>query len=199
MKSTDSTTIINLYGGPGTGKSTSAAFLYWLLKTAGVNAELAREYVKKWAWEGRHLTPYDQPYIVGKQAREESMLYGRARVVLSDSPVLMAAVYARLYAPDFERGCTGTALDLYRKAALDGHSHVHVLLRRSKPYNPAGRYQTEAEARGIDGAVAALLAEHEIPFIQCGTEEAELLALARDLEEKGLLPPLAGLAKSKAA
>jgi pantothenate kinase len=43
------TTIINVYGGPGAGKSTSAAYLYYLLKVAGKNVELVREYVKDWA------------------------------------------------------------------------------------------------------------------------------------------------------
>ena len=56
------TTIINLYGGPGAGKSTSASDLFVILKERGVNAELAREYVKRWAWERRGISPYDQFY-----------------------------------------------------------------------------------------------------------------------------------------
>lgn len=70
------TTIINLYGGPGAGKSTSAAFLYYLLKANGFNVELVREYVKDWAWEKRVITNYDQIYFLGKQVRRESLLYG---------------------------------------------------------------------------------------------------------------------------
>jgi hypothetical protein len=71
------TRIINLYGGPGTGKSTSAAFLYYLLKNDNVNAELVREYVKDWAWEKRSINTYDQLYLLGKQIRKESLLYGK--------------------------------------------------------------------------------------------------------------------------
>lgn len=36
------TKIINLYAGPGAGKSTSAAFIYYLLKDQGL-----KEYIKK--------------------------------------------------------------------------------------------------------------------------------------------------------
>ncbi len=54
------TTIINLYGGPGAGKSTSAAYLYYLLKCQQENVELVREYVKKWAWENRPCGVYDE-------------------------------------------------------------------------------------------------------------------------------------------
>ena len=46
------TTIINLYG------------------------ELAREYVKRWAWERRGISPYDQFYFLGKQIREETQRFG---------------------------------------------------------------------------------------------------------------------------
>jgi tRNA uridine 5-carbamoylmethylation protein Kti12 len=83
------TTIINLYGGPGTGKSTSAAYLYYILKAEGHNVELVREYVKDWAWEGRQISTYDQIYFLGKQVRRESLLYGKVDWIITDSPVMM--------------------------------------------------------------------------------------------------------------
>lgn len=42
-------TIINMCGGPGTGKSTLTAFVYYTLKSQGENVELDREYIKNWA------------------------------------------------------------------------------------------------------------------------------------------------------
>lgn len=41
------------------------------------NAELVREYVKDWAWEGRKINVNDQIYFLGKQVRRETMLYGK--------------------------------------------------------------------------------------------------------------------------
>ena len=36
--------VINLYGGPGTGKSTTAAALFALIKREGYNVELVTEF-----------------------------------------------------------------------------------------------------------------------------------------------------------
>lgn len=44
--------IINLFGAPGAGKSTGAAYVFSQLKAAGVNAELVTEFAKDKVWEG---------------------------------------------------------------------------------------------------------------------------------------------------
>lgn len=49
---TRNTTIINIWAGPGAGKSTTAAETFALCKKAGLGVELRTEYVKDWAWRG---------------------------------------------------------------------------------------------------------------------------------------------------
>lgn len=175
------TVIINLYGGPGTGKSTSAAYLYYLLKECGLNAELVREYVKDWAWEERKISTYDQIYFLGKQSRRESLLYGKVDAIVTDSPVMLGAFYAERYCPHrIADGVAHLTAAFYQQAHEDGHVHHHVMLRRSKGYNPAGRFQTEAEAREMDGGIHRFL-ENRLPTIDCGTTEQELRALLLNL------------------
>ena len=43
--------VVNLFGAPGSGKSTGAAYIFSQLKIAGVNAELVTEFVKDKVWE----------------------------------------------------------------------------------------------------------------------------------------------------
>src|SRR5512133_3821784 len=93
------TLVVNLWGGPGTGKSTTAAFLFALLKQKGYNAELVREYVKEWAWEKRQPGPLDQFYFFGKQSRRESLLYGKVDFIVTDCPVMLSAFYAYKFSP----------------------------------------------------------------------------------------------------
>jgi deoxyadenosine/deoxycytidine kinase len=178
------TTIINLYGGPGTGKSTSAAYLYYLLKIQGINAELVREYVKDWAWEGRHISVNDQIYFLGKQVRRESMLYGKVNWIITDSPVWMNAFYASHYCTEIiSTGVSSLVKAYYQQVENDGHRHIHVFLNRTKPYLAEGRYQTEEEAKHIDHGVKEMLLNKHIPFIEAdvGDEGLQnLLKLIRD-------------------
>lgn len=154
------TTIINLYGGPGTGKSTTAALMFATLKQRGVNAELVQEVAKRWAWQGRPITPLDQFQIFGEQLARESDLLGKCDVVVTDGPLLLGEFFSTW----FEQHAIATALKHAREVYDDElraakHEQWHVFLHRSKPYNPKGRYQTEAEARRMDGKQLLLVSQ----------------------------------------
>ncbi len=174
------TKIINLYGGPGTGKSTSAAYIFAKLKSMGKNVELVREYVKAWAWEGRIPCTYDQIYFLGKQVRHESMLYGKVDYIVTDSPVMMGGYYAKKYSsPEFADGIKIMIDTYYNQSQEDGHHHYHIFLNRSKGYNPAGRYQTEEQAREIDVELMDMMADTGV--MVCGTEFSSLDSLVESV------------------
>lgn len=151
------TTVLGLWGGPGTGKSTSAAAVFAALKQMGINAELVTEYVKGWAWTERKIGPLDQFYLFGKQLHKESNLYGRVEVIVTDSPVGVSAYYANKYAaPEI-----GAAM-LINHAAVRAQKladYIDVALVRTKAYNPKGRYETEEQARAIDGEMRAFMTD----------------------------------------
>jgi hypothetical protein len=175
MEDKKKTTVINLYGGPGAGKSTSAAYVYYLLKAAGENVELVREYVKDWAWEGRKIDTYDQIYFLGKQVRKESMMFGKVKWVVTDSPIFMNLYYASLYCtPILAAGVAAATLAFYQQTAEDGHKHIHVLLDRTVPYVSEGRYQSEAEAKAIDSGLKDMFNKYNIPFVNCSPDEEKL-------------------------
>lgn len=179
------TKIINLYGGPGTGKSTAAAFVYHQLKCQHINAELVREYVKEWAWEKRPISMYDQIYFLGKQSRKESMLYGKVDWIVTDAPIMMILYYAQKYCSvSVSEGVRAAVLALYRQAAEDGHQHYHVLLNRTTPYQAEGRYQTEKEALEMDDEIYKMLSSLKIPVINSATGEENLAKLLVKLDLK---------------
>lgn len=178
------TLVVNLYGGPGTGKSTGAAYLFAKLKMSGVNAELVREYVKGWAWEGRKIGPLDQFYFFGKQLRAESQLHGKVDVIVTDSSVLIGAYYAQRYcSPLVANAVTASAVRARSEAEHHDVRYFDVWLTRSKPYNPAGRYETEAQAREVDATQRAFI-ENVLgdPLIGYSTEDdyAALLCAIRE-------------------
>ena len=87
------TILINLLGSPSAGKSTAARKLFSRLKDMYLNVEFVPEYVKSWAWDNREIKPYDQFYFFGKEAHNQSHLFNKVDFIISDSPVLLTAVY----------------------------------------------------------------------------------------------------------
>jgi hypothetical protein len=172
------TTVINLYGGPGTGKSTSAAYLYYLLKQGGRNVEMVREYVKDWAWEGRKIGDFDQLYFLGKQSRKESMLFDKVDFIVTDSPIAMSSFYAKLYNPEvIAKPITMAVRAYYDLSIAKKHRHWHVFLARSKVYNPSGRFQTEAQAKVMDVQLKTELQSLGMDITDCDTDEQALKQL----------------------
>lgn len=70
------TVVINMFGGSGCGKSTTAALLFARLKLKGAHVELVREYVKYWAWNDRQVKEFDQLYLLGKQSAYHGLFLG---------------------------------------------------------------------------------------------------------------------------
>ena len=155
--------IAYLYGGPGTGKSTTAAHLFALAKQDDINAELVREYIKDWVWEGREVLPGDQPYIASKQSRKERICFSDVDLIISDSPMYLGQYYEEKYDSSYP-----VVSHLIKKhmefARLEGYEFIHIFLKRLKEYNPAGRYQNEAEAVVCDREIRELLIRENIKF-----------------------------------
>lgn len=151
--------IICLYGGPGTGKSTTAAGLFYKLKSMGFDCEMNREYVKDWVWEGRKIKPGDQTYFFAKQSRKERQ-YMEAGVdfIITDSPLVLTHYYGK-FDPTEKDHNTSLALLAHHHniCKMYGYKVDHFFLTREKEYNPKGRLQSEADAKQMDQEMLEVL------------------------------------------
>lgn len=164
--------VLNLFAGPGAGKSTTAARLFTYLKDRGINVELVTEYAKDLTWENREDILQDQLYVLAKQNRRLSRLKGKVDWVVTDSPILLGHHYAT---PDYFVGTFKPfLLDLW-----NSYENYNVILNRVKPYKKVGRTQSEEEAVAIDAKIRALLVELKLPhFFADGNEQG-----ARKIQE----------------
>lgn len=165
------TTVINLFGGSGIGKSTTAAHLFAEMKYAGHHCELVREYVKTWAWQKRQVGPFDQMYLLGKQSKYESVLYNLVDYIITDSPLLLCPIYERYHTG--KDLISPAALNFIRDAEENGVKHVNFLLKRNKKFDSRGRYETLDGAIKVDDYVKAYLLENNIPFVELTSDDRE--------------------------
>jgi hypothetical protein len=156
------TTVINLIGGPGAGKSTLAAELYAKMKRQQLDVEMVREVAKEWALEGRKIGPFEQLSILGEQIKKESSLFGKVQYVVTDSPVLLGAFYFD-YNHDQEF-MNKMVQDYYRFAQQNGVKFLNYMVPRCDKYNTTGRFETEQEANDIDDAVYLYMACQDYEF-----------------------------------
>ena len=146
------TEIINIWGGPGAGKSMAAAQAYLDLSKLGYRVELIREYIKDWVWEGRKRFFLDQVYVMGKQMRREQICLGQIDYIVTDSPVWLSAFYDKYYC-DHADSITNLVKEYYKELRSLKHGVFDLFIERSGPYVSAGRYESEREAIDVDHAL----------------------------------------------
>lgn len=160
------TLVVNLYGGPGTGKSTICAGVFSKLKWAGVNCEMALEYAKGLVWEGSTNKFDNQVYIFSKQFHRIFILLDKVDVVITDCPILMSLVYSE-----------GKENDRLRNLVVDKYKELNnmdIFLKRLKGYNPAGRLQTYEKAKELDDKIQMVLSVHSTEYaVLDGVQETE--------------------------
>jgi hypothetical protein len=144
------TLVVNLFAGPGTGKSTTCSGIFFDLKNLQINCEMAFEYAKELVWEKRDFTFSNQIYLFGKQHHRITRLLGQVDVVITDCPILLSPVYDGEQRPTLE------------KLVVEEHNKMwtyNVFLTRKKAYNPIGRRSTHdlAAAQEIDKKVLDVL------------------------------------------
>lgn len=149
-------TVINLLGGPGSGKSTAAAGLFYELKKKHHKVELVTEFVKDRIYEGHLGCIEDQIYIFGQQQRRISRLVGQVEIAITDSPIILSCLYSKIQSKAFEH----LVYEVFSQ-----YKNVNFFLERSEiPYTTSGRLQDLDQARALDGKLVELLHAAEIPY-----------------------------------
>jgi len=156
-------TVVNLFCGPGAGKTTSRSQIFSYLKWHNINCEEVAEYAKKLTFQKNFKQLKNQTYVFAKQHNSIFMVENDVDVVVTDSPLLLSIVY------DERKD------ELFKKYVIQTHNeynNINIYINRVKPYHKVGRSQSEAESKIIDKKVLSLLNELNEPYqIVNGTYE----------------------------
>lgn len=156
--------VVNLFAGPGAGKSTAAAYIFSQLKMKGINCELITEFAKDKTWEKNYSALRCQEYVFGKQSYKMDRCRDQVDVIITDSPLPLGIFYNQN--PVLGRHYESLVMDVFNT-----YDNLNFFINRKKPYNPVGRNQTEEEAKEIDERIKTFCQQHDISYlIKDGTE-----------------------------
>lgn len=160
--------VINLFGGPGSGKTTTSFGLSYFLKGKyDINSEFVPEYVKTLAWENNLEGIKNQLDILSNQNKGLFRLVGKVDYAVCDSPLFLSLVYCD------KVGYKDNHFKEYAFALFNNYENLNYLIRRRKKYNPSGRFQTEDEAKVLDVDIENAMKKYNVPYqIIEGDEDA---------------------------
>ena len=153
-------TVVSFFGGPGAGKSTLAAGVFYTLKKEGFNVEFVHEFAKELTWEGREGALSNQTHILGQQFEMFRRCMDQVDIIITDTSLLNSAIYCHNYNLPYADEIEALALSMYR--SMDNFT---FLVKRVFDFDPTGRYQKDAdEADAVAQRVRGKCAEYQLGF-----------------------------------
>lgn len=147
--------VINLWGAPGAGKSTTAAGLFFLMKINKLKVELVTEFAKELVWDRHEAFFGDQVGIFAEQNhRLHRLMDHGVDFVITDSPLPLPILYKPLgYLERFD--------DLVMEQ-FHRYNNLNFLLEREHSFEAIGRRHDEREALVKAQQLETFLLEHRI-------------------------------------
>ena len=158
--------LINLFGGPGIGKSSIASGITYKLKKKHIRVNNPYEFPKLLAWDKNNEAIKDQLYVLANQHRGIAQSYGKVDYIVIDSPIMFSLIYKTYYNTGYPAEFYGEhfnqlIVDLHKK-----YDNINILLERTDEgkHNDDERYQTLQESLEIDKLCKRILDENNIPY-----------------------------------
>jgi hypothetical protein len=151
----EKTKVIGFFGGPGSGKSTTAAKLFSEMKERNFDVELVSEFAKDLIWAERNKEFGNQLYVGVSQYHRLWNLNGKVEYIITDSPLLLNYTYYQ-DPPDF-------LMDMLRYM-YNEFENINYFIHRTKKFNPKGRNQNLEESQVIDGKILSMLNDLAISY-----------------------------------
>jgi hypothetical protein len=162
---------VNLFGGACCGKTATASKLFSDLKiNEGLKVALVSEYIKKWAYRGIIPSGFDEVFLFGAQLQEEELpLKTGEDIIVSDSPLLIHASYARVYECSVYQQLYEIASQVEKE-----YPSINILLDRTGiPYKEEGRFGDLAGAIKMDEIIKEDLDNSGLEYTTIKTLEYE--------------------------
>jgi len=152
---------IQLFGMPGSGKSTTAAGLFFEMKKQGIKVEYITEIAKDIVYSKDFFTLKDQLMITARQHHQLFKLEGQVDFTINDGPFLIGLAFLQdnehLPRKEFE----DLVLKMYQS-----YTNINIFLEKKEdqPHEKYGRRENELECIEIGKKIKNILDENNIQY-----------------------------------
>lgn len=153
------TVVVNMFAGPGAGKTTCAWEIASALKKKGLITEYVSEVAKEYVWENNFEvldgSVKNQGKLLEEQDRRIQRLMGKVEVIVTDSPILLNNIYLKEKNPEFESNVINR---------FKSQNNFNVFIDRGKKFETTGRIHDYADSIRIDSNIEKLLKDNNFYF-----------------------------------
>jgi len=160
--------VINIFAGPGSGKSTTAASVFAKLKKQNKKVEYVSEFAKDLTYEKSFNTLDDYLYIFAQQHHMLSRLKDQVDYVICDGSFLLGYVFYSKKSIYNEKLFKKMLLDVFNK-----YENINFFLDRKEiEYQDYGRTESLYEAKELDKKILSMLKKEKIEYKRIKTKNA---------------------------
>lgn len=155
---------IQIFGSPGTGKSTLASGLFYNMKVQGYKVEFISEYAKGLTYSQDYTKLKDQLMVLANQYHKfYRTKNSEIDYLIHESPFLLGLVYFQEDDIIKEQYFKPLIVNMYKNM-----NSINIFLERNIDlgYQEFGRNQKLEEAIELDNKILKILDENEIPYIK---------------------------------
>lgn len=170
--------VVNLWGAPGSGKSTTAAGLFFLMKVNKFKVEMITEYAKDLVWDRNDSALRNQMAVFAEQfRRQERMESHNLDFIITDSPLPLSIIYQpEAYLKTFE----ATVMETFHS-----HNNLNYFLHRTQSFEKFGRLHNEQESTRLSDVIQRLMNQHGISYTEMEANPLTPENILRDIESRG--------------
>lgn len=176
--------VINIWGAPSSGKSTTAAGLFFLMKINKMKVELVHEFAKELVLERRENVFGDQNFIFAEQCRRIRRLEDHNfDFAITDSPAPLPAFYDENMGNAFFKPFV---MEEFRK-----DNNINYLLRRKHAFEAIGRRHNEEQSLAIDLNLRKFMDNNQIEYTEVEANPLTPETILSDIRRR--MPQIVGL------
>src|SRR5579859_6513123 len=157
--------VINIFVGPGTGKSVTRAELFAALKKEQKNCEEVIEFAKDLVYDEAYKVLENQEWIFANQHNRMFRFKDKVDFIVTDAPLFNSIVYSG-------KGEDKKDFHKYVLSVFNRYDNLNIYLERQTVYQQTGRYQDEEGAKKIDDEVLRLFDYFNVKYVKVGLKNA---------------------------